>query len=374
MTKVVSFETWVCRKATGVKAGGLPGLYGSFGDEVVVLRLTGDDGCSGVATAFAACGTTIPLAYLNEVIAPVVLGRDVHEREAIWQELFVLNRRFAFFPMYLPGPVDVALWDLAAKQAGLPLFRYLGACRTSIPAYASSQFMTSTEDYLVEAARYAALGVKAYKIHPAGGPKEHVEIAAAVREAQPDAVLMLDPALSDYSLTDAVKVGRALERLDFHWLEEPFHDPFVGKYAELCRTLDISVCATEASYGGPAGVAEFLRQQAADIVRADVSWKWGVTGTVKTLHLAEAFGINCELHTTLMGLGDLANLHVACSAKNSEYFELFAPHEEWQFPLADPLPLDGDGMMHPPEAPGLGIDIDWDAVDDATHAHLRATG
>lgn len=373
MAKISAIETWVCRKPSGVKAGGLPDLYGSFGDEVVVIRLTSDEGGTGVATAFAACGTTIPTAFVNEVIAPVLLGRDVSDREAIWQDLFVLNRRFAFFPMYLPGPVDVALWDLAAKDAGLPLFRYLGAYRTSVPAYASSQFMPSTEDYLSEIARYRALGVNAYKIHPSGGPREHIEIAEAVRAAQPDAVLMLDPALSDYTLTDAVKVGRKLEALDFHWLEEPFHDPYVGKYAELCRTLDISVCATEASYGGPAGVAEFLRSGAADIVRADVSWKWGVTGTMKTLHLAEAFGINCELHTTLMGPMDLANLHVACAAKNSEYFELFAPHEEWQFPLVSPIPLDGNGHVHAPEAPGLGIDIDWDAVDDSTHSFLSAT-
>jgi L-alanine-DL-glutamate epimerase-like enolase superfamily enzyme len=373
MAKITAIETWVCRKPSGVKAGGLPDLYGAFGDEVVVIRLTTDEGGTGVATAFAACGTTIPLAFVNEVIAPVLLGRDVTDREAIWQELFVLNRRFAFFPMYLPGPVDVALWDLAAKDAGLPLFRYLGAYRSSVPAYASSQFMPNTEDYLTEIARYRALGVNAYKIHPSGGPRQHMEIAEAVRAAQPDAVLMLDPALSDYTLTDAVKVGRKLESLDFHWLEEPFHDPFVGKYAELSRTLDISVCATEASYGGPAGVAEFLRAGAVDIVRADVSWKWGVTGTMKTLHLAEAFGINCELHTTLMGPMDLANLHVACAAKNSEYFELFAPHEEWQFPLISPIPLDGNGHVHAPEAPGLGIDIDWDAVDDSTHSFVGAT-
>lgn len=366
MSTIVKVETWVCRKPSGVKAGGLPGLYGSFGDEVVVIRVTDDDGMTGVASCFAACGTAIPLAYLNDVIAPVLLGRDSSDREAIWQELLVLNRRFAFFPLYLPGPVDVALWDLAAKRAGLPLFRYLGAYRTALPAYASSQFMPAVEDYLAEVERYAALGVTAYKIHPSGDPRQHVDIARAVRAAAPDAVLMLDPALSDYSLTDAVWVGRELERLGFHWLEEPFHDAYVGKYAELCRTLDIAVCATEAAAGGPAGVAEFLRAQAADIVRADVSWKWGVTGTMKTMHLAEAFGINCELHTTLMGLMDLANLHVACAAKNSEYFELFAPHEEWQFPLRSPLPLTQDGYVCPPEQLGLGIDIDWDAVDDAS--------
>ncbi len=175
--------------------------------------------------------------------------------------------------------------------------------------------MPETEEYLTEALRYEQLGVTAYKIHPSGDWRRHMEISEAVREAVPNMVLMLDPALSDYTLTQAVKVGRKLEALDFHWLEEPFYDSFVGKYADLTRTLDISICATEASYGGPSGVAEFLRAGAADIVRADVSWKWGVTGTLKTLHLAESFGINCELHTTLMGLTDIANLHVAVRSR-----------------------------------------------------------
>ena len=164
----------------------------------------------------------------------------------------------------------------------------------------------------------------------------------------------------------------ATERLDFHWLEEPFNDSFIGKYAELCRTLDISIAATETSYGGPAGVAEFIRAGAADIVRADVSWKWGVTGTRKTMALAEAFGLNCELHTTTMGPMDAANLHVACAARNCEYFELFAPHELWYFPLREPLDIDSEGYVHLPEGAGLGVDIDWDLVDDTTLFRLDA--
>jgi L-alanine-DL-glutamate epimerase-like enolase superfamily enzyme len=366
MGKISQFEVWVCRKKGGGKPGGLPDLYKSFGHEVVIVRLTTDDGFQGVGSVLAACGTAIPMAYLNDVIAPVVLGRDCHDREAIWQELFMINRRFGFFPLYLPGPVDVALWDIAAREAQLPLYQYLGAYRKKVPVYASSQFMPETEEYLKEVLHYEQLGVTAYKIHPAGDWRRHMEISEAVREAVPNMVLMLDPALSDYTLTQAVKVGRKLEALDFHWLEEPFYDSFVGKYADLTRTLDISICATEASYGGPSGVAEFLRTGAADIVRADVSWKWGVTGTLKTLHLAESFGINCELHTTLMGLTDIANLHVACAVKNSEYFELFAPHEEWSFPLKESFAPDANGDLHVPEGPGLGMDIDWDSVDDET--------
>jgi L-alanine-DL-glutamate epimerase-like enolase superfamily enzyme len=343
-----------------------------FGAAVVVIRLTSDSGVTGIATCVASHTDGIARAYLQDIIAPVVIGRRTVDREAIWQDLWDLNRRIVFFPQFLPGPIDVALWDLAAKEVGLPLAEFLGIYRRKLPVYASSQFMPTIDAYIAEASRYRDMGVTAYKAHPGGDWRHHIEIAEALRAEFPDHTLMLDPAGIEYSMTEAVKVGRALERLDFHWLEEPFNDQFVGKYVELCRTLDLSIATTEISYGGPAGVAEFIRAGAADIVRADVSWKWGINGTRKTMALAEAFGLNCELHTTTMGPMDAANLHVACSARNCEYFELFAPHEQWHFPMREPLDIDAEGFVHLPDGPGIGVDIDWDLVDDTTAFRLDA--
>jgi L-alanine-DL-glutamate epimerase-like enolase superfamily enzyme len=375
MSRVVRFETWVCRRddAPGRTSfrGGERGAKQPFGSQCVIVRLTTDEGVTGVSSVLAAFSTAQPLAFLNESIAPIVLGRDPHDREAIWWDLYRAHRGLTFFPLYLPGPVDVALWEIAAKEAGLPLFKYLGAFRESLPYYASSQFMPEIDDYLVEARRYVSLGATAYKAHPSGDWKRHIEIATALRDEFPDLTLMLDTAAHDSTLTEATMVGRALERLGYLWFEEPFHDMNMSKYAELCRTLDISILATEAATGGPAGVAEFIHAGAADIVRADVSWKWGVTGTLKTLHLAEAFGLNCELHTTTMGLTDIANLHVACAARNSEFQELFAPHEDWQFPLKEPFPITDDGRVLVPHGPGLGVEIDWDAVDDSTLTRME---
>jgi L-alanine-DL-glutamate epimerase-like enolase superfamily enzyme len=371
VARVTSMETWVCSRedvpGTGASPDGARVRTATHGSQYVVLRLRSDDGAEGIATSISHT-PALSRSYLDEVIAPVVLGRSIHDREAIWHDLYGLNRRIVFFPVFLPGPVDVALWDLAARTAGLPLYQYLGAYRDRLPAYASSQFMATPDEYLAEAGRYRDLGLTAYKAHPGGDWRQHIEISEALRGQFPDLTLMLDPAGVDYSITQAVKVGRKLEELDFHWLEEPFHDQFIDKYVSLTQTLDISIAATEATYGGPAGVAEFIRARACDIVRADVAWKWGVTGTMKIAHLAEAFGMDCELHTAMSAM-DAANLHVACAIRNCQYFELYAPHEKWYFPLTTGPLLTADGDVRVPDGPGLGVAVDWDLVDDTTRIH-----
>jgi L-alanine-DL-glutamate epimerase-like enolase superfamily enzyme len=366
--RVTKFETWWCRREQSffdaVRTG-----KSQMPWDVLVLQLTGEDGLTGLATALAARSGAVTESFLHDNIGRVVLGREITDREAIWHELWNIDRHITFFPNYLPGPVDVALWDMAAKAAGLPLFRYLGAYRTSLPVYASSLWLATSSDYVEEAKRFAARGISAYKIHPPGPWRLDMEVHEAVRAAMgPDYVLMSDP-VAEYSMGEAIKVGRQLERLDFHWFEEPFRDFELDKYAQLCSSLDISVAATETTRGGPWGVAQVITQRAADIVRADVSWKPGITGTLKIAHLAEAHGMRCEIHTTTMGPMDIANLHVSCAIRNCEYFELFVPERDFQFPLKAPLPIDEQGVIHVPEKPGLGVELDWDAIDRMTHSH-----
>jgi L-alanine-DL-glutamate epimerase-like enolase superfamily enzyme len=146
------------------------------------------------------------------------------------------------------------------------------------------------------------------------------------------------------------------------------------KYAQLCLALDIPIAATETTRGGPWGVAQVIAQRAADIVRADVSWKPGITGTMKIAHLAEAHGLRCEIHTTTMGPMDIANLHVSCAIRNCEYFELLVPEDRFQFPMKDPLPIDEQGIIHVPDGPGLGVKLDWDAIDRMTTSYRVLEG
>src|SRR3989440_2710322 len=164
---VASLETWRCQRHEALFDSARTGRSPMNWD-VVVLRLTTDDGFTGHATALAARSSTVTQAYLHETIAPVVMGRSPTEREAIWHELWTIDRHLTFFPVYLPGPVDVALWDIAAQAAQLPLYQFIGECRTSLPTYASSLFMPKIENYVEEMRAYQARGVPAYKGPPPG--------------------------------------------------------------------------------------------------------------------------------------------------------------------------------------------------------------
>lgn len=368
---VTSVESWHCRRSESLFDSARTGRSPMNWD-VVVLRLTTDEGLQGHATALAARSGRVTQAFIHDVIAPVVLGRNITDREAIWHEFWSIDRHLTFFPVYLPGPVDVALWDLAAQQARLPLFRLLGAYRTSLPVYASGLFLSDADAYVREARAYAARGFTAYKAHPPGPWKRDMEVHRALREAMgTDFTLMSDP-VADYTLEEAIRVGRDLERLGYHWFEEPFRDFELTKYARLCAALDIPIAATETTRGGPWGVAQSIALGAADIVRADVSWRAGVTGTLKTAHLAEAHGLRCEIHCTTMGLMDIANLHVSCAIRNCEFFELLVPEEPFRFPMKSPYPIDAAGMIHVPESPGLGVELDWDVIDRTCVSHERS--
>ncbi|HRK31258.1 MAG TPA: hypothetical protein PLD59_09285, partial [Tepidisphaeraceae bacterium] len=190
---VTSIETWRCARQEALFDAARMGRSPMNWD-VVVLRLNTDAGIAGHATAVAARSSIVTQAYLHETIAPVVLGRRVTERESIWHELWTIDRHLTFFPVYLPGPIDVALWDAAAQAAGLPLYQYIGECRTSLPVYASSLFMPKVDDYLNELQAYRARGFPAYKAHPPGPWKLDMEIHRALRAAAgEDYTLMTDP-------------------------------------------------------------------------------------------------------------------------------------------------------------------------------------
>jgi L-alanine-DL-glutamate epimerase-like enolase superfamily enzyme len=307
-------------------------------------------------------------ASLMRYLKPIVMGQDPLERERLYHALWARHRQTTIRAI---GAMDVALWDLGGQVAGLPIYRMLGAYRTSVPAYASSAVEAAPERYAEQAHEFQAKGWPAYKIHPPAQWRTDIAVCRAVRKAVGDAyTLMLDSTWS-YQYPEALRVGRAIEELGFYWYEDPLADDDLTGYVKLRQKLDIPILATEYAPGGFTAYAPWIVQQATDYLRGDVAVKGGITALIKTAHLAEAFHMNFEVHHGGNSLNNVANLHAILAIKNCEFFEVLLPDAAQKYGLAEDLAVDGRGLVHAPAGPGLGAAIDFGLIERKQTAVLR---
>ncbi len=306
--------------------------------------------------------------FLIEVIKPLILGRDPTQIGGIWNDLIGARREVSIRAI---GAVDVALWDIVGKRAGLPVHQLLGSVRSEVPAYASTGGLGGPQDYAAEALRYADAGWRAYKIHPPRDPDADIEIVRAVGAAVGDRMaLMLDP-VSGYSYEEALRVGLVLDELGFEWFEDPIADADIHGYRRLGQKIKTPLMATEYAPGGFHGMQAWITERATDMLRGDVTVKGGITPLLKIAHLAEGFGMRCEIHHGGNALANIANLHVTMAIANCRYYEVIVNEPAYGFGLGSLPEVDGDGMVAAPDGPGIGAELDLDTLEDNTESILR---
>lgn len=336
------------------------------------LRIIADDGLEG--WYFHPAGETRAVAWASQLATywkHLLIGQDPLWREYLWQRSQRIIRFHApqgsVYFNYMQA-IDIALWDLAGKTAGMSIAQLLGQWRDKVPAY------TRAGNLDPEAAVKAALKAKekgyfGYKDHSYFGPKGNVEVAEALRDAVgPDWILMHDP-VEQYSLQEALYVGRELERLNYYWLEEPFRDYELGKLKKLADSLDLAILALEKIVGGVYSVAQFIEAGACDIVR-NGQHMGGITGMIRVAHVAEAHGMNAEPVSEGPCFG-FVHLQVDGATPNAEFFETGDDALESRGALAkavgilNPPKCEG-GFVAIPDGPGLGIEFDRDRAENAT--------
>ena len=337
-----------------------------------LLRIVTDEGVEGYC--FGANPTVI-----RQIVRPALLGEDPWYRERIWQQLKQRQRlhRGALSDQALAA-VDMALWDLAGRYLGQPVYKLLGGYRDKVKAYASTMCgddlpggLDTPEAYAAFALRCKERGYTAFKLHTwmpplAGAPDPRRDVAAcrAVREAVGDEmVLMLDP-FHYYSREEALYIGRELEKLNFAWLEEPMDESSIAAYVWLADQLAIPIVGPETAEGKMYTRAEWILRGAADISRGGVWDVGGITPLMKIAHLCESFSMRLEIHG-----GGAGNLHVLCAMGiPGEYYERgllhpFLDYEQpppWLNELVDPM--DAEGFVYISQRPGLGLDINFDYI------------
>jgi L-alanine-DL-glutamate epimerase-like enolase superfamily enzyme len=299
-------------------------------------------------------------ACVVEDLKPILMGSDPLARERLWQEMV---QQVQGYDLLAVGAVDVALWDLAGRAAGVPVHRLIGSYRDSIPAYASSPVLDTPEDYAQQAVRYKELGWHAYKMHPHCEPDADIEICETVRRAVGDDFRLMLDAVWSYEYAEALRVGRAIQDLGFYWYEDPLADDDIDGYVKLKSELDIPLMATELPIATTQAYAPWIVREATDFLRGDVALKGGLTSCLKTAHTAETFGLNYEVHHGGNSHNNHANLHLAMAIKNCELFEVLLPEGAQKHGLVTDIDIDENGLAHVPDRPGIGAEIDFELIE-----------
>jgi L-alanine-DL-glutamate epimerase-like enolase superfamily enzyme len=320
-------------------------LGGPAGGEGAVLRLLTDDGVEGAALMPRRGSGVILEDLVTHVLRAELTGADPLRREWLWHRMWEIDRTEEV-PIYILGLVDMALWDLAGRAAGLPAWQLLGGFREAIPAYASTATFASTEEFLDVASQCLALGYPAIKLHAWGDARADAALCLALREHVGDEVALMYDGSAGFDLPDAVYLGHALADAGYLWYEEPIREFNVTAYKWLAERVRVPLCLAETSDGAHMNSADFIAAGAASFVRTSAELRGGITGAMRIAHLADAFRLRAEVH----GPG-LYSQHLCMAIPNTTYYESLVTSTSVS---PDPV-VDRHGLVHAPHDPGIGL-------------------
>ncbi|RDI70127.1 enolase C-terminal domain-like protein [Halopelagius longus] len=342
--------------------------------KLFAIRVHTDEGITGEYV-----GGNSPGAAQINTFADYLVGKNPLERERHWSEVKRALRKYDRMGI---GPIDIALWDFAGKYYDAPIHELLGTYRTRLPAYASTYHaddnggLDSPEAYADFAEECLEAGYPGFKIHGWGGSdeardvKREVETIRAVGERVGDEMdLMCDPACELETFADALKVGRACDEYDFLWYEDPYRDGGISQHSheKLGEMIETPILQTE-HVRGLEPHTDFIANGATDFVRADPEYDGGITGAMKISRVAEGFGLDVEYHAP-----GPAQRHCIAATRNANYYELALVHPEaqntqppvYKGDYSDMFDtIDDDGTVPVPDGPGLGVEYDWDYIEE----------
>ena len=325
-----------------------------------------DEKIDGYTMDYCPLGQGRASAYaLHDIYYYDLVGKDPLNHEAIWQQLRAKQRHLYNFRETIWGNIDVALWDIKGKAANMPIAFLLGKCRDKVPVYSSCppQTLLTADDVAHQITIKKEQGFRGVKLQLSGGSEIDIPKLQRAREIAGDGFpLMLDSSAA-LTFEDALKIGYSLDDLKYEWFEEPLPDANIVQLKKLTRAIRTPVLAAETV--GLFELPQYMIHGAIDIIRGDVHHKSGITGVMKALGMCEMMGYEFEIHTASAPLLDVANLHIGCATKLTRFLE--SHHPMFRFGLKNnPLEIDEDGCQHCPTGPGLGVEVDWDWIDDHT--------
>jgi galactonate dehydratase len=338
----------------------------------------------GEASNFPGTGSLIVADALRH-LRPWIVGQDAAEITAMWHRLF---RKATYLgsrglPSAVVSGIDIALWDIKGKVAGLPVCDLLGGkVRDDVPLYANGWFAAldghpacaTPEDYAAAARRTVARGHVALKLDPfhemvpyhtaylagqisSAGEEFGVAVVAAVREAVGPEIEILIDAHGHYNVPTAVRLARRLERYRIGWFEEPTPPESIDALRSVREQVGVPLCVGERLYSRW-DFQPILAARLADYLMPDVVWTGGISEVVRIAALAETYQVPVTPHNAMGPLQVVAGAHAMIAVPNFYRLEHNVANVPWYNRCLDrPLDLRGD-RLHLSPRPGLGVELD----------------
>ena len=352
----------------------------------VLVRVKTDEGVEGVGECFVpdrdGRGVWAVRDLIENSLGRVVLGEEVLDIEKVWEQIYQVCSRLydrRGLAIHSLSGVDMALFDAAGKTLGVPVHRLLGGCfRDRVKVYVSSIWVDPEEPQvaLERTARYAAENFTAIKYYGWIGfgerPRRDAALLVELRRAAGEEVeLMLDlgrPA----SLTEAVKTARMIETCgaEIYWWEEPLSSSDDSdNLARLTAATDVTIAAGEAEMTA-FGFRDLILKRAVDLLQPDLSWVGGLTEGKRIAELARLFNVPVVPHNWGTMVNFAASIHLVASMPRGFLCEYPITPRNATAPIPSPMMTElarkpiviEEGYARVPQEPGLGIELDEDAV------------
>jgi D-galactarolactone cycloisomerase len=336
--------------------------------DIAVVEIRTDAGITGWGECLARTSSPAYAAAIETLLKPVLVGRNPFETASLWRAMRGrLTGRVGGMLVESIAGVDIALWDIMGKVAGLPLHRLLGgAGRSRVLAYASSINWGDDGRAIAETEACLARGFKAIKVKIGQTPRQAIRRAELIRKvAGPDVKLSVDANWA-FDLDEATQVGEALATLDYWWFEEPIVPEDVEGYRLLRQRTRVRLAAGESDFTA-SQARDLIATRAVGVIQPDVARAGGITETRRIADLADAFHVAYAPHVGWSGaICAAASVQLAAAQPNFLVYECMV----FDNPLREQLLVANvgnhldlvDGHSAVPTGPGLGVEIDLDAL------------
>jgi len=346
--------------------------------DAVVVKVTTAGGLVGWGESHHGRAHTAVAKLIETTLKQLVLGMDAADVIGVWKKIY--DKQLASHGMgagtcLAMSGIDMALWDIRGKAAGMPLYKLLGGSRRPVPAYAGGVSLgyQPPAQLIEELKKSLDAGYKAVKLRVGDSPKRDLERISAVRKACGDGLVILTDANIGYSVEDARQAMPGMDELNVAWLEEPFPAHDYRSY-RLARTFGRTPLAAGENHYTRFEFNRVIEDGAITILQPDLSKTGGITEALRIAALASAYKLPIHPHSSMTGLNHAASIHFLAAIDNGGYFEgdVSKANKFRDDLVSRPYEVDKDGNVWPLENPGLGLDVNEDFL--AKHPPIEGPG